>query len=71
MASPSLTRAYSAGRKDQRDGFSRDPSRDFDAFAQSGMTWFNWVADYDRGYSQALAEWRPAYESSWPLDMGA
>lgn len=69
-ASP-LSRAYGLGRLDHQTGARRNPQRHMgELCAAPAGERMDFVADYDRGYSQSMTEWAPAYAKSWPADMG-
>ena len=67
-----ISRAYGLGRLDHQGGASRNPQRHMGNLAAApAFERLTFAADYDRGFSQSMAEWAPTYGKAWPLDMGA
>ena len=67
-----LTLAYCAGRQSHQKGRARLPLMNANVYRHPAGSDArrDAVADYDRGYSQSMAEWAPSYGKVWPDDMG-
>jgi hypothetical protein len=69
---PKLTLAYCAGRVAHQKGRARLPLLNANVYRHptGSDARRDAIADYDRGYSQSLAERAPSYGKAWPADIG-